>query len=95
MREIEIVVLLNGNHLIIKTDESKKEELTALLGKCYKASFEDPAHFIRWGDATILSKSLIGWYFRTPIEPAAQQRIKFMEKKLPDKDEGDSWKNED
>jgi hypothetical protein len=96
MKKLECVILLRGNFVVVQCNEDKKEELTDMLHDCNKkASSGDPTVFVKWGDdVTILAKEIVGWYYRTPVESSTQQLMKFIEKKLPDVNEGDGWKGE-
>jgi hypothetical protein len=95
MKKLECVILLNGNFVVIPTTDDKKKELVNLLYESKKNSSKDPNLYMAWGeDICIVAKEVVGWYFRVPVESSTQQLMKFIEKKLPDTNEGDGWKGQ-
>ena len=90
-----LVVLFNGNHMPIMIDESQRVEMTSFLNECVKFSKDDLYHYSVWGDFTIISKNIIGWYFKEVEENTIQERIlKATEKMVDEVSSGDDWKSE-
>jgi hypothetical protein len=95
MKKLECVILLRGNFVVVRTSEDKKKELNDLLRESKKNSVKDENFFLVWDDdITVIAKEIVGWYFRIPVESSTQQLIKFIEKKMPDVNEGDGWKGQ-
>ena len=93
MKKLECVILLNGNFVVVSVTEDKKKELSNFLQESKKGCTKDPNSFVAWGeDVIVMAKDIVGWYFRSPVESSTQQLMKFIEKKLPDAGEGDTWK---
>ena len=91
--KIECVILLNGNFIPVRIFKSKMTEFNNLLLE--KVSKVDAINspFISLSGAMIKADTIVGWYFREIIQSPTDKVIEFMEKKLPDNEEGNEWKN--
>lgn len=87
---IDLIVLLNGNFLPIATLTSKKNTMQNSLVAAYKAGQKDPNHFINFGDSVIISKNIVGWYFRPHGGTVTEQVLELLKKQTSD---GDDWKS--
>lgn len=93
---IELVVLLQGNWAVAKIDGSDESKLRTekLLVSIIQDSYNDPFKFLKLGDITVFGKYIMGWYFRQPVENTTDKLLQFIDKKLPDKDEGEEWRGQ-
>ena len=89
---IELVILLDGNFVVARIDEGNKSSTEELLINVVQDSYYDPFKFLKLGDIIVLGKYIVGWYFRQPVENPTEKLLQFIDKKLPDKDEGEEWR---
>jgi hypothetical protein len=88
----QLIILLEGGFIpitILNGDVDKIKKL--LLDKVHNKS--DEIIFIN--ECYFIPAKVTGWYFTAVPEAAVEKMIKFMDKKMPNKDEGDDWKNND
>jgi hypothetical protein len=87
---VEMVVLFNGNFIPIPVERNKITEFETMLEKCCSEGHSNPYAFFRFGTATILSKSIDGWYFREIPVNTASKLLNILDKATGD---GEDWKN--
>jgi len=93
---VELIVLLNGNFVPFALKSSDMDKYNKILADAIKAGIEDKTFYIQLAPTVvILTNSIVGWYFRPKAEAPTEKMMKFLDKKLPDANEGDDWKNED
>lgn len=92
--QLECVILLNGGFLITRLLKSKIGEFSKFLLDQVKNSVPviGEVDFISLPEGYIKKSSIIGWYFREIVQSPTDKVIDFMDKKLPDSNEGEEWK---
>lgn len=88
---IDLVLLLNGNFIPLMIYSNNLPKLEKQL-KAYISNSEDV--LVQMDTCCFRSKALLGWYVREHIQNPADKVIEFLDKKLPDENAGDEWKNE-
>lgn len=86
---------MSGNYCVMPVPDSKVDETIQFIMGCMKEGSTNPVHFLNLNGYFIFSKSIIGFYIRTPAENYQAKAVKIMEKLQNDSSEGDDWKNED
>jgi hypothetical protein len=96
--KLELVIMLNGNYCVIPILESELKEKQKFIIDCISKGLIDAAHFLSLNGYFILSKNILGFYVREPVENYASKVVKFMEKaekQIDDCNSGDDWKAEE
>jgi hypothetical protein len=95
-----IILLVGGSFLPVTLPREKVDEFDATI----EGVLGDPAKINQWltfkdsqgsMPRRVHPKAIIGWYFREHKPPAQERMVttlEKLEKKMPDGNEGDSWK---
>lgn len=96
MKKIQLIILLQGNFVIIdlNDDSQLKEKIGNAIYDSMVKSKKRPYELFRYGDVNLLAQNIIGWYFRGALENPTDRVINYLDKKIPDTNEGEGWKNE-
>ena len=100
-RPVDMIILLPGNHLPLTIP---KHDI-ARMDKLIQDTVADPEKRDRWlflnqGDylRRVLPRAILGWYFRPHAPSDTQKAVDLMakmEKKMPDPNQGEEWKNQE
>ncbi|SRR3990167_8874903 len=90
-KQIECIILLNGNFIPVRIFKNKANEFNELLLNTTTSKSTSP--FVSLLGAMIKVDTIVGWYFREIVQSPTDKVIDFMEKKLPDNNEGEEWKS--
>lgn len=92
-KQLELVIMLNGNFCSIPFPEPRLEELTTLVRDSMKKGLDDPRFFLNYGGYFLMAKHIVGFYIREPVQSKSNQLMDKLMTHL-DTDSGDEgWKN--
>lgn len=91
--KVRCIIVLDGGYLPVDVSGGTEADFSQnILDALKLAGDEHPFLYFALQNRYVRKKSVIGWYF-TEIPPdPVDKMIKFMDSKIPDKDEGDDWK---
>ena len=79
-KKLELVVMLNGNFCVIPTSESEMDTDVKIITDGIKSSISDPYYFINYKGYILLTKYIVGFYFRIPVENMQKKAVELLEK---------------
>lgn len=89
-----MIILLNGNFIPLTIFADDKEKHEEILRQAIKNGKDDPSFYVKpTPDVFIFTKNIVGWYFRPKQTSPADKMLNFLDKKLPDLNEGEDWKS--
>ena len=96
-KNVELIVLLAGNFVPFLIKETDKQIYQDSLVNAVKdkEGRKEPTFYIQIGNACIFVNHIVGWYFRDPPPNQAEKLMDFIDKKLPDDNNGNEWKKDE
>lgn len=91
-KQLELIIMLNGNFCVIPAKQSEIDNIKSILIGSIKDGIKDPYSYLDYGGYTVMSKDIVGFYFRTPHVSATEKAVKILEKMDSN---GDEWKSEE
>ena len=91
MKELDLIILLNGGYAPVRIKESEKSDIYITLGQCIAGTYDQKV--LVMGDVAVRPDAIIGFYFREVLQNPATKAVELMQKIVDGTDSGESWKN--
>ena len=92
-KQLELVIMLNGNFCVIPLPESRIEELTTLVRECMIKGLDDPRFFLNYGGYYLMAKYIVGFYIRVPVESKTNKLVDKLMTQLDSESGDEGWRN--
>ena len=94
-KQLELVIMLNGNFCVIPIVESNLKEVTTLVQESMIKGLDDPRFFLNYGGYYLWAKHIVGFYVRLPVNRKTDILVDKLITQIDSESGDEGWKHSD